>query len=74
MDDLLARIDAYRRQYLMEESTFGRLAINDGNLIKELRAGTRKLRLLTLDRIESVLAKHPDVVRAERAAKAEAAE
>ena len=60
MDDLLSRIEAYRRQHLLEETTFGRLALNDPNLIARLRSG-RKARLKTIDKIERFLSGPPEL-------------
>lgn len=54
-DDLLSRIRAFCAERKMAETTFGRLAVNDGKLVGRLQdGGTISLR--TLARIESTLA------------------
>jgi hypothetical protein len=51
---LLARIARHCRQANIAETTFGRHAVNDGKLVKRLRAG-RSITLATLRRIEAAL-------------------
>lgn len=53
--DLIARIEAHCRQRGIAETTFGRLAVNDGKLLRRLRDG-RSITLDTVDRIERALA------------------
>ena len=52
---LLPRIEEYCRAAGMAESTFGRIAVNDGKLVSRLRAGG-SITLRTFERIEAVLA------------------
>ena len=40
MDDLLRGISQFCRETGIAETTFGRLAVNDGKLVERLRAGT----------------------------------
>ena len=47
---LLAEIDAYLSTSNIKASTFGRLAVNDGKLVKRLQAG----RTITLDTVSRV--------------------
>ena len=51
---LLTRIERHCRQANIAETTFGRHAVNDGKLVKRLRAG-RSITLATLRRIEAAL-------------------
>jgi hypothetical protein len=51
---LLQRIERYCREHRLAESTFGRRAVNDGKLVKRLKAG-RSITLTTLRRIETAL-------------------
>lgn len=37
----LSGVQRFRKPYNMPETTFGRLAVNDPNLVKQLRAGAR---------------------------------
>ncbi|WP_315831381.1 hypothetical protein [Bradyrhizobium prioriisuperbiae] len=53
-DQLLAQISDYCRQAGMAESTFGRLAVNDGKLVSRLREGKR-ITTDTLERIRAFL-------------------
>ncbi len=53
---LLPRIEEYCRATGTAESTFGRLAVNDGKLVRRLRAGG-SITLKTLQRIESLLSR-----------------
>lgn len=56
--ELLKQIDAYLAQTGMPATTFGRLAVNDGNFVPRLRAGS-SITLRTHDRIASFLKKPP---------------
>src|SRR5882762_5956939 len=53
-DQLLGQISEFCRQAGMAESTFGRLAVNDGKLVARLREGKR-ITTDTLDRIRAFL-------------------
>ena len=76
--DLLKEVGTYCREAGLAETTFGRLAVNDGKLISRLRDGGRITRR-TLDRVRSYIADHPanigngrhSVVRPRRNAPAE---
>jgi hypothetical protein len=57
-DGLLARIDAYLAKTGMSATTFGRLALRDGNFVARLRAG-RGLTLRTHARVDSFLRAAP---------------
>ena len=54
---LCDRIDDFLRKWEMAESTFGRLALRDGNLVASLRAG-RSPTTRTVARIEAVMESH----------------
>ena len=54
IDTLLSRIEEYCRATNTAESTFGRIAVNDGKLMSRMRAGG-SITLKTLQRIEDVL-------------------
>jgi hypothetical protein len=54
--DLLAEIEAFLRQRPMAESTFGRLAVNDGKFMGRLRAGDN-MTLATIARVRRYIAK-----------------
>lgn len=56
--DLLSEVGTYCREAGLAESTFGRLAVNDGKLVARLRDGGRITRR-TLDRVRSYIADHP---------------
>jgi len=53
--DLLSQIASYCRRHEMAESTFGRLAVNDGKLVSRLRDG-KSVTLNTLDRLQAFMA------------------
>jgi hypothetical protein len=53
--DLLARIADHCVRVGIAETTFGRLAANDGKIVSRLRAG-KTITLKTLHRIETALA------------------
>src|SRR5262245_43067953 len=50
VEALLAEISAYCREAKLAETTFGRLAVNDGKLVGRLKNGSR----ITMDTIERV--------------------
>ena len=56
--DLLREVGEYCREAGLAESTFGRLAVNDGKLIARLRDGGR-ITARTLERVRSYVATHP---------------
>lgn len=51
---LITRIDRHLRNTGMTPSRFGRAAVGDPNLVRQLRAG-RQLRLSTLQRLAAYL-------------------
>ncbi len=51
---LLSRITAFIERWQMAESRFGRLAVNDGNLVASLRNG-RSPTVRTLERVEAFM-------------------
>src|SRR5215471_12650338 len=55
-ETLLREISEYCRRADLAESTFGRLAINDGKLVRRLRDGGR-ITTDTFDRIQAFMAK-----------------
>lgn len=55
---LLSQIEIHCRRHEMAESTFGRVAVNDGKLVARLRAG-KSINLNTLAKIEGVLKRKP---------------
>lgn len=55
MDSLLSQIEAFCRDHGLSESQFGLLALNDKNLIPQLRNG-RDLRTSTARRIQDWMA------------------
>ncbi|MBL8386531.1 MAG: hypothetical protein JNM90_25830 [Burkholderiales bacterium] len=57
-DTLMAQIADYCRRARMAESTFGRLAVNDGKLVSRLRIGGR-ITTVTADRVRGFIADHP---------------
>src|ERR1700693_1142410 len=57
-EPLLGEIAEYCRRADLAESTFGRLAINDGKLVRRLRDGGR-ITTDTFDRIHAFIAKDP---------------
>ncbi len=57
-DELLAELGSYCRDAQIAETTFGRLAVNDGKLISRLRDGGR-ITSRTLDRLRAYIADHP---------------
>src|SRR3954471_14528641 len=64
---LLARIQRHCRKANIAETTFGRHAVNDGKLVRRLKAG-RSITLATLRRVEAALASAPAVGPRPRAA------
>jgi hypothetical protein len=57
-DSLLLEIEAYCRRSGMAESTFGRLAVNDGKLCMRLRSG-KDVTLETANKIKSFISNNP---------------
>ena len=57
-DEFLSEIGAYCREAGLAESTFGRLAVNDGKFISRIRNGGR-ITMQTLDRVRDFIAQHP---------------
>lgn len=64
IEDILTRIAAHCRATGIAETTFGRIAVNDGKLVSRLRAG-KSIQLDTLQRIEEALASSPQPEPAE---------
>lgn len=56
--DVLRQIEAYTRARGMAESTFGRLAVNDGKLVESLRQG-RTVTLRTVRKIQDFILENP---------------
>lgn len=54
--ELLASIEAFCRECLMAETTFGREAVNDGKFVGRLRDGAR-IRGATLEKVEAYMAR-----------------
>lgn len=52
---LLAEIEAFLAERRMAESTFGRLAVNDGKLVRRLRAGSN-MTLATVEKVRGFIA------------------
>jgi hypothetical protein len=65
--ELIRRIENYCEQEGIAPGTFGRLAVNDGKLIRRLREG-KSITLRTLDRIEAKLSERRSRSRRRRAA------
>jgi hypothetical protein len=61
-EQLLEAINAYCRAAGLAESTFGRLAVNDGKLIGRLRDGGR-ITTATYERLQAYMAAHPPEAR-----------
>src|SRR5947199_333329 len=59
---LLREIAGYCRRVGMAESTFGRLAVNDGKLVSRLRFGGR-VKLGTVERVHSFIEQHQPSAR-----------
>ncbi len=57
-DQLLEEVGSYCRSAGLAESTFGRLAVNDGKFVGRLRDGGR-ITPRTLDRVRAYIAAHP---------------
>jgi hypothetical protein len=60
-NELLTEISTFCRQHGLAESTFGRLAVNDGKFVSRLRDGGR-VRTHTLSRVKAFLASPPSSV------------
>lgn len=61
-ETLLREIAGYCRRVGMAESTFGRLAVNDGKLVSRLRFGGR-VKLGTVERVQSFIEQHQPSAR-----------
>lgn len=57
-EEFLKEIGAYCREAGLAESTFGRLAVNDGKFIPRIRNGGR-ITMQTLNRVRDFIARHP---------------
>src|SRR5258706_15332996 len=64
-ETLLREIAGYCRRVGMAESTFGRLAVNDGKLVSRLRFGGR-VTLNTVERVQSFIEHHQPSARRRR--------
>jgi hypothetical protein len=73
--NLLAEIDAFLAPRRMAESTFGRLAVNDGKFVGRLRAGA-DFRTRTMERVREFIChcKAQEAVEAARLAQLVAAD
>jgi hypothetical protein len=69
---LLREISGYCRRFGIAESTFGRLAVNDGKLVNRLRFGGR-VTIETVERVMSFMKENGDGARAPHASRAAAA-
>ncbi len=67
VDGILNEVGDYCRDAGLAESTFGRLAVNDGKLVARLRDGGR-VTTATVERIRAFMAANPAVPAAEPAA------
>lgn len=65
--DLLGEIDAFLARTGMAESTFGRLAVNDGKFVARIRGGGG-LTLATMERVRGFITARLALVAKERAA------
>ena len=54
--DLLAEIERFLARCSMAETTFGRLAVNDGKLVSRLR-GDANVTVTTIDKVRAFIAK-----------------
>jgi hypothetical protein len=59
MNDLIEEIESYCRRHEMAESTFGRMAVNDGKFVGRLRSG-RTVTTKTLTRVRDFMGKDAD--------------
>lgn len=66
---ILKELGEFCREVGLAESTFGRLAVNDGKLISRLRDG-RKITTATLARVRRYIAEHRDSPRPRRGRRA----
>jgi hypothetical protein len=57
IETLISKIQAHCQAAGMAETTFGRVAVNDGKFVGRLRAG-KQITLATLERVEAYLAKN----------------
>jgi SAM-dependent methyltransferase len=65
-ETLLDEISAYCRRVVMAETTFGRLAVNDGKLVNRLRCGSR-VTLETASRVRTFMEQNPERAQGRRA-------
>jgi hypothetical protein len=65
-EKLLAEIDAFLGPRAMAESTFGRLAVNDGKFVRRLRAGA-DFRTRTMARVREFICEYKATERRESA-------
>lgn len=54
---IIQEIDEFLAKHTMAESQFGKLAVNDRHLVKQIREG-RDLRLSTVERIRAFMAEY----------------
>lgn len=57
--DIIERIEAYCQRHGIAESTFGRLAVNDGKLVPRLRNGS-SITMRTFRALDAFLKKDPE--------------
>jgi hypothetical protein len=55
--ELLAEIESFLSGCDMKETTFGRLAVNDGKFVGRLRAG-KNIGIGTVERVRGYIAEH----------------
>lgn len=59
--ELLAEIEAFLRGQSMAETTFGRMAVNDGKFVGRLREDGN-LTVATIEKVRAFMADPPEVV------------
>ena len=64
-DQLLAEIQGFLDRTGIPETSFGKIVVNDGHLVGQLRAG-RDLRLSTVERVRQFIADYESDRREER--------
>lgn len=57
-DELIAEIEAYAKGAKLAETTFGRLAVNDGKFVGRLRAG-KGVTVAVIERARAYMRDHP---------------
>jgi len=65
-DTLLSEIDTYRQRKGMAETSFGRLALNDGHFLRRLREGGN-VTLRTVERVRAFMRAEPAAPQQEAA-------